>query len=79
MAIIIDINKAKDITKDRLRAERKPKLEALDVEQMKVLGDQDAINAIDGLKQQLRDAPASVDSMTTVEELKAATLPNVGI
>ena len=79
MAIIIDIAKAKDITKDRLRAERKPKLEALDVEQMKVLGDQDAINAIDGLKQQLRDAPASVDSMTTVEELKAATLPNVGI
>ena len=79
MAIIIDIAKAKDITKDRLRAERKPKLEALDVEQMKVLGDQDAINAIDALKQQLRDAPASVDSMTTVEELKAATLPDVGI
>jgi uncharacterized radical SAM superfamily protein len=79
MAIIIDINKAKDITKDRLRAERKPKLEALDVEQMKVLGDQDAINAIDGLKQQLRDAPASVDSMTTVEQLQAATLPDVGV
>ena len=79
MAIIIDIAKAKDITKDRLRAERKPKLEALDVEQMKVLGDQDAINAIDGLKQQLRDAPAQVDSMTTVEELQAATLPDVGI
>jgi uncharacterized radical SAM superfamily protein len=71
MAIIIDIAKAKDITKDRLRAERKPKLEALDVEQMKVLGDQDAINAIDGLKQQLRDAPASVDSMTTVEHIDA--------
>ena len=79
MAIIIDIAKAKDITKDRLRAERKPKLEALDVEQMKVLGDQDAINAIDGLKQQLRDAPASVDSMTTVEQLQAATLPDVGV
>ena len=25
------------------------------------------------------DAPAQVDSMTTVEELKAATLPDVGI
>jgi hypothetical protein len=79
MAIIIDIAKAKDITKDRLRAERKPKLEALDVEQMKVLGDQDAINAIDRLKQQLRDAPAQVDTMTTVDELKSATLPNVGV
>ena len=79
MAIIIDIPKAKDITKDRLRAERKPKLEALDVEQMKVLGDQDAINAIDGLKQQLRDAPSAVNNMTTVEELKSATLPDVGV
>ena len=79
MAIIIDIAKAKDITKDRLRAERKPKLEALDVEQMKVIGDQDAINAIDGLKQQLRDAPAQVDNLTTVEELKAAILPDVGV
>ena len=35
MAIIIDIAKAKDITKDRLRAERKTKLEALDVEFIK--------------------------------------------
>lgn len=74
MAIIIDIAKAKDITKDRLRAERKPKLEALDVEQMKVLGDQDAINAIDALKQQLRDITNQVDSMTTVEELKGASV-----
>ena len=79
MAIIIDIPKAKDITKDGLRAKRKPKLEALDVEQMKVLGDQDAINAIDGLKQQLRDAPAQVDNLKTVEELKAVTLPDVGV
>ena len=79
MGIKIDIAKAKDITKDKLRAERKPKLEALDVEQMKVLGDQDAINAIDGLKQQLRDAPAQVDNLTTVEELKAVTLPDVGV
>jgi hypothetical protein len=77
--VTVNIDKAKDITKDRLRAERKPKLEALDVEQMKVLGDQDAINAIDGLKQQLRDAPAQVDNLTTVEELKAVTLPDVGV
>jgi hypothetical protein len=76
MKIQVNINKAKDITKDKLRAERKPKLEALDVEQMKVLGDLDAINAIDAQKQ-LRDAPAQVDNMTTVEELKAATLPTI--
>ena len=79
MGIKIDIAKAKDITKDKLRAERKPLLEKLDIEQMRVLNDTDAINAIDALKQQLRDAPASVDSMTTVEQLKAATLPDVGV
>ena len=31
MAIIIDINKAKDITKDRLRQEREPLLVAQDI------------------------------------------------
>jgi hypothetical protein len=31
MAIIIDINKAKDITKDRLRQEREPLLLAQDI------------------------------------------------
>jgi hypothetical protein len=35
MGIKIDIAKAKDITKDRLRVERKPLLEALDVEFIK--------------------------------------------
>jgi len=34
---------------------------------------------VDGLKQQLRDAPAQVDNLTTVEELKAAALPDVGV
>jgi len=33
--ITININKAKDITKDRLRIERKPQLESLDVEVMR--------------------------------------------
>ena len=79
MAIQVNINKAKEITKDKLRAERKPKLEALDVEVLKNINNADKINEIESKKQQLRDAPAQVDSMTTVEQLKSATLPNVGV
>ena len=79
MAIQINITKAKDITKDRLRAERKPKLEALDVAFQRALEAGSDTTDIVTKKQQLRDAPAQVDTMTTVEELKAATLPDVGI
>ena len=79
MAIIIDINKAKEITKDRLRAERKPLLEAQDVEFIKAQEQGADTSAIVAEKQRLRDITNTVDSMTTVEELKAATLPNVGI
>lgn len=79
MAIIIDIAKAKDITKDRLRAEREPKLQALDVEFIKAQESGSDTSTIVAKKQALRDAPAQVDSMTTVEQLKAATLPDVGV
>lgn len=79
MAIIIDIAKAKDITKDRLRVERKPLLEALDVDFIKAQEQGADTSAIVAKKQALRDAPAQVDSMTTVEQLKAATLPDVGV
>jgi hypothetical protein len=79
MAIQVNINKAKDITKDRLRAERTPKLEALDVQFQRALESGDDTSDIVTKKQALRDAPAQVDSMTTVEQLKAATLPDVGV
>jgi hypothetical protein len=79
MAIQVNITKAKDITKDRLRQERTPKLEALDVQFQRALEAGSDTTDIVNKKQQLRDAPASVDSMTTVEQLKAATLPDVGV
>ena len=79
MAIQVNITKAKDITKDRLRQERQPKLEALDVAFQRALEAGSDTTDIVNKKQQLRDAPASVDSMTTVEQLKAATLPDVGV
>ena len=71
MAIIIDINKAKDITKDRLRAERKPLLEAQDVAFQRALESSADTSAIVAEKQRLRDITTLVDTTNTVEELKA--------
>ena len=73
MAIIIDINKAKDITKDRLRIERKPVLEAQDVAFQRALESNADTSAIVAEKQRLRDITKQVDTMTTVEELKTVT------
>jgi hypothetical protein len=74
--ITVNINKAKDITKDRLRAERKPLLEAQDVAFQRALEEGADTTAIVAEKQRLRDITNQVDSMTTVEELKAATVEN---
>lgn len=79
MGIVVNVNKAKDITKDRLRKEREPLLVTLDVQYMQAQEAGSDTSAIVTKKQQLRDAPAQVDSMTTVDELKAAALPDVGI
>ena len=73
MGIIVDINKAKDITKDRLRAERKSLLEAQDVAFQRALESNADTSAIVAEKQRLRDITNQVDTMTTVEELKTAT------
>ena len=79
MGIVVNIDKAKDITKDRLRQEREPLLATLDVQYMQAQEAGSDTSAIVTKKQQLRDAPAQVDSMTTVDELMAAALPDVGI
>ncbi len=71
MAIIIDINKAKEITKDRLRVERKPLLESLDVAFQRALEANADTSAIVAEKQRLRDITKQVDAITTIEELKA--------
>ena len=72
--ITVNITKAKDITKDRLRAERQPLLEAQDVAFQRALEEGADTTAIVAEKQRLRDITNQVDSMTTVEELKAATV-----
>jgi hypothetical protein len=71
MAIIIDINKAKDITKDRLRQEREPLLLAQDVAFQRALEINADTSAIVAEKQRLRDITTLVDTANTVEELKA--------
>ena len=71
MAIIVDINKAKDITKDRLRAEREPLLLAQDVAFQRALESNADTSAIVAEKQRLRDITTLVDTANTVDELKA--------
>jgi L-rhamnose isomerase len=73
--ITINFTKAKDITKDRLRAERKPLLESLDVVMLRNLNNPATLAEIEAKKQVLRDATNQVDTMTTLDELKAASLP----
>ena len=74
MPITVDINKAKVITKDRLRTERKPLLEEQDILFMKAQEAGTSTSAIVTEKQRLRDITNQVDSMTTTDELKAATV-----
>ena len=74
MGIKIVIEKAKDITKDRLREERKPLLEAQDLLFMQAQEQGADTTAIVAEKKRLRDITKQVDSMTTVEELKGASI-----
>jgi len=72
--ITVNITKAKEITKDRLRAERKPLLEAQDVAFQRALETSEDTTAIVAEKQRLRDITNQVDTMTTVDELKTASI-----
>ena len=74
MPITVDITKAKVITKDRLRADRKPLLEEQDILFMKAQEAGTSTTAIVTEKQRLRDITNQVDSMTTTDQLKAATV-----
>lgn len=74
--ITINLEKAKEIKKDMVRAERAPMLAALDVEFQRALEAGDAVKQAEivAKKQALRDATVheSIVGATTVEELKAA-------
>jgi uncharacterized protein YdaT len=77
MAIIIDINKAKDITKDRLRQERKPLLESQDVAFQRALESSADTSAIVAEKQRLRNITKIIDNINTIDKLKTFDINNV--
>jgi hypothetical protein len=74
MPMQINMTKAKDITKDRLRADRKPLLEAQDILFIRAQEASSDTTAIVTEKQRLRDITNQVDSMTTLDQLKGATV-----
>jgi hypothetical protein len=68
--IVINFDKAKAITKERLRAERKPLLEAQDVAFQRTLEAGADTSQIVAEKQRLRDITKLADQATTLDELK---------
>ena len=74
MPIAVSLTKAKVITKDRLRADRKPLLEAQDVLFMKAQEAGSDTSAIVTEKNRLRNITGDyVDDMDNLTDLKAAT------
>lgn len=73
--ITIDMDKAKTIWRDKIRAARIPEFAKLDAAYLQMLEQNDvgAQSAIAAAKQALRDAPAdpAIDAATTPEQLKA--------
>jgi hypothetical protein len=68
--ITVNINKAKTVTADRLRQERMPKLQDLDVQYQRALETGADTTDIVAQKHVLRDLPAQVDACTTLTQLK---------
>lgn len=68
------MDKAKAITKTRLRQEREPLLAAQDVAFQRALETSTDTSTIVTEKQRLRDITKLADAATTTDELKAITL-----
>jgi len=72
--ITINLDKAKTITKGRLRLERTPLLQAQDVAFQRALEEGADTAAIVAEKQRLRDITKLADAATSTDELKAITI-----
>lgn len=81
--IAIDMPKAKEITRERLRKDRAPLLAALDVEAIKAVeaDDKGKLAQVAAEKQRLRDITAlpSIDAAKTPEELKAISVETASL
>jgi hypothetical protein len=74
--ITINLDKAKAITKDRLRVERTPLLQAQDVAFQRALESGADTTAIVAEKQRLRNITQLADQATTLDELKTLKAEN---
>jgi hypothetical protein len=72
--ITINFDKAVAITKDRLRTERAPLLQKLDVDFIKAVEQGGDTASIVSEKQRLRDITQAADQVQTLDELKALSL-----
>ncbi len=70
MPMKVNFGKAQEITKDRLRADRKPLLEEQDILFMRATESGADTAVIVTEKQRLREITDLVDTMTTLNELK---------
>ena len=70
-SVTVNLDKAKELTKKRLRAEREPLLAAQDVAFQRALESSADTTAIVAEKQRLRDITGLVDAVTTLEGLRA--------
>ena len=68
--ITVDLTKAKEITKNRLRTERESLLAAQDVAFQRALETSADTTAILAEKQRLRDITKLADSCTTTDQLR---------
>lgn len=77
----VDMDKAKDIFREKLREARKPVMEALDVAFMKALETGGDTSAITAKKKELRDATDHPDiaAASTPEQLKALSIHGLEI
>lgn len=69
--ITVNLTKAKEVTKERLRAEREPLLAAQDVLFQRAIEAGTSTTAIAAEKQRLRDLPSLADNCTTLAQLAA--------
>ena len=70
MSITIDIIKAKEIWKNKIRVARKTALEKLDVDFVKAQETSSDTTTIVADKQTLRDLPSQVDTAINTDEIK---------
>ena len=72
--INVNMTKARDIHREKVRAARNPKLAAKDIEYQRALETSADTTAIVAAKQALRDAPAAsaIEAASTPDELKQA-------